>query len=629
MFSAIKVLALSANLVGQLARGPCDECITKMLPGRSILVGSCCLLALLLIHPAQSNPIAPRAEVAAEFIILHNNDMHARFEQTSVTSGTCSKEEANTDQCYGGFARVAYEVRKYRKEAEEGGKPVFYLNAGDTYTGTAWFTVFKDNITSAFLNKLSPDAISLGNHEFDQNVEGLVPFLNAVEFPVLACNLNLTDVPELAATKQLANSTIIEKNGVKIGVIGYLTPDTKVLAFRNKVEYEEEIVSINAEAEKLKAQGINIIIALGHSGYQKDQEIAKNCPEVDIVIGGHSHTFLDASQPVADPTDSDPEAVRGPYPTTVVQASGKKVPVVQAYAYTKYLGKIHVQFDAEGNLIEFDGAPILLNASIAQEQDLLDLLDEYRPKLEELENMILGYTKVFLEGGNICRMRECNLGNLVTDAMIYSRVLENKGGEFWTDTAIAFMQGGGIRSSIDKKADGVINGATLLAVLPFENNLYVTRILGSTLLAALEHSAAVRLQDSNGGFLQMSGVRAVYNYNNEQGKRVVSAQALCASCSVPTYKSINETALYQVIVPQFLLEGGDGYTLTEESNPYSESMQRNDLNATMEYLKQRHFVYPEIEERIVIHEKVDTGSASGIVASISLLLLSSLLTRFI
>jgi len=104
---------------------------------------------------------------------------------------------------------------------------------------------------------------------------------------------------------------------------------------------------------------------------------------------------------------------------------------------------LYSQFDAEGNLIEFDGAPILLNASVTQEQDLLDLLEEYRPKLEELENTVLGYTKVFLEGGNICRMRECNLGNLVTDAMVYARVVENKGGEFWTDAPIAFMQGGG------------------------------------------------------------------------------------------------------------------------------------------------------------------------------------------
>ncbi|KAH8279204.1 hypothetical protein KR026_003793 [Drosophila bipectinata] len=599
-----------------------------MSSARSLIIATGFLLVALILPPVHPNPIAPRAEVATEFIILHNNDMHARFEQTNVNSGTCSEEDANTNQCYGGFARVAYEVRKYRKEAQEGGTPVFYLNAGDTYTGTAWFTIFKDKIASAFLNMLSPDAISLGNHEFDENVAGLVPFLNNVSFPVLACNLNLTKEPELLAAKQLVNSTVLETNGVKIGVIGYLTPDTKTLAERNNVEYNEEIVSINAEAEKLKAQGINIIIALGHSGYLKDQEIAKNCPEVDIVIGGHSHTFLDASQPVADPTDTNPEAVRGPYPTTVVQDSGKKVPVVQAYAYTKYLGKIHVQFDAAGNLIEFDGAPILLNASVAQDQELLNLLEEYRPGVEELEKTVYGYTKVFLEGGNICRMRECNLGNLITDAMIFSRVLENKGGEYWTDAAIALMQGGGIRASIEKGSNGTITGSSLLTVLPFDNDLFVTQILGSTLLAALEHSAVVWEQDSNGGFLQMSGLKTVYNFNNAVGKRVVSAQALCADCAVPAYKNVNETALYKIIIPSFLLEGGDGFNFTEASDAFTERLLRNDLNSTMEYLKQRHYVYPEIEERIVIREKADTGSASGIVASVTLLLVSSLLTRF-
>ncbi|EDV36772.1 uncharacterized protein Dana_GF13125, isoform B [Drosophila ananassae] len=599
-----------------------------MSSARSLIIATGFLLVALILPPVRPNPFAPRAEVATEFIILHNNDMHARFEQTNVNSGTCSEEDANTNQCYGGFARVAYEVRKYRKEAQEGGTPVFYLNAGDTYTGTAWFTIFKDKIASAFLNMLSPDAISLGNHEFDENVAGLVPFLNNVSFPVLACNLNLTKEPELLAAKQLVNSTVLETNGVKIGVIGYLTPDTKTLAEKNNVEYNEEIVSINAEAEKLKAQGINIIIALGHSGYQKDQEIAKNCPEVDIVIGGHSHTFLDASQPVADPTDTNPEAVRGPYPTTVVQDSGKKVPVVQAYAYTKYLGKIHVQFDAAGNLIEFDGAPILLNASVAQDQELLNLLEEYRPGVEELEKTVYGYTKVFLEGGNICRMRECNLGNLITDAMIFSRVLENKGGEFWTDASIALMQGGGIRASIEKESEGAITGSALLTVLPFDNDLFVTRISGSTLLAVLEHSAVVREQDSNGGFLQMSGLKIIYNFNNAVGQRVVSAQALCAECAVPSYKNVNETALYNIIIPSFLLEGGDGFNFTEESDAFTERLLRNDLNSTMEYLKQRHYVYPEIEERIVIRERVDTGSASGIVASVTLLLLSSLLTRF-
>lgn len=86
--------------------------------------------------------------------------MHARFEQTNKASGRCKDDDALNNHCYGGFARVAHVVRKYKKQAEDGEiPPVLYLNAGDTYTGTPWFTVFKDNITAAFLNVLKPDAM--------------------------------------------------------------------------------------------------------------------------------------------------------------------------------------------------------------------------------------------------------------------------------------------------------------------------------------------------------------------------------------------------------------------------------------------------------------------------------------
>lgn len=80
-----------------------------MSSARSLIIATGFLLVALILPPVRPNPIAPRAEVATEFIILHNNDMHARFEQTNVNSGTCSEEDANTNQCYGGFARVAYE----------------------------------------------------------------------------------------------------------------------------------------------------------------------------------------------------------------------------------------------------------------------------------------------------------------------------------------------------------------------------------------------------------------------------------------------------------------------------------------------------------------------------------------
>lgn len=88
------------------------------------------------------------------------------------------------------------------------------------------------------------------------------------------------------------------------------------------------------EAEILKKNGVNIIIALGHSGYNVDQEIARKCPLVDAVIGGHTNTFLYNGE---QPNVEKPE---GPYPTVIKQASGKEVPVVQAYAYTKYLGEL-------------------------------------------------------------------------------------------------------------------------------------------------------------------------------------------------------------------------------------------------------------------------------------------------
>lgn len=115
-------------------------------------------LVLLIPNVVHSVPAASDT-VALEFIILHNNDMHSRFEQTSKYSTACHPEEAVGNRCYGGFPRVSTLLKQYRSEAENGGTSVLFLNAGDTYTGTPWFTLYKDKIVAAFLNLLKPDAI--------------------------------------------------------------------------------------------------------------------------------------------------------------------------------------------------------------------------------------------------------------------------------------------------------------------------------------------------------------------------------------------------------------------------------------------------------------------------------------
>ncbi|XP_075168991.1 protein 5NUC-like [Haematobia irritans] len=567
-----------------------------------------CLILIYLrffwftLEATNANPINGEGNdvVTTEFIILHNNDIHARFEETSASSEKCTQDLAKANKCFGGIARVAHIIREHREQATNRGIPVVYLNAGDTATGTPWYYLFKDEIAATFLNILQPDAVSLGNHEFDSGIPGLLPFLEKVNFPIVAANLNLSKVPQLEESPNLYKSTILDINGVKVGVIGYITPETLNKTMTKIDIFTDEIDAINKESAFLKSAGINIIIALGHSGFEKDQEIALNCNDVDLVVGGHTNTFLfNGNQP-------DAERIVGPYPTVVKQDNGKLVPVVQAYAYTKYMGKLHVKFDHEGNLLEFEGNPILLNSDIPQETDVLQLLEVYRPKVNELEADVIGHTRVHLEGRRqVCRHQECNLGNLITDAMVYARILEDFGGSYWSDASIAFMQGGAIRSSIEKRSDGSILALDVASVMPFKNDLYVTQISGKSLLDVLEHSASMFETDSKGGFLQMSGIHTTFDYNNPVGTRVVEAKILCTNCDVPTYQNLREDQMYNVIVPYFLMNGGDGYKFVEHTGPKPQRMQINDSGSLTQYLKRHEFVYPVEEQRITIIQKTN------------------------
>lgn len=143
----------------------------------------------------------------------------------------------------------------------------------------------------------------------------------------------------------------------------------------------DEIEGVRAEAERLKSQGIDILIAVGHAGYLKDMEIAEKVPDIDVVVGGHTNTFLyngiprRSSRLIQDLivfffiNEGDPPSVeepQGSYPTVVQQSSGKKVPVVQAYAFGKYLGNLMVTFNDQGEVTSWSGLPILLDKTVPQ-----------------------------------------------------------------------------------------------------------------------------------------------------------------------------------------------------------------------------------------------------------------------
>ncbi|XP_031354291.1 protein 5NUC-like isoform X2 [Photinus pyralis] len=525
-----------------------------------------------------------------KLLILHNNDMHSRFEETSRTSGTC-KDKSN---CYGGFGRVLHVVREARKAAADGtGPPVLFLNAGDTYTGTSWFSVHKWRIAADFMNLLQPDVASFGNHEFDDRPEGIVPFLKAINFPVVAANLNFSKEP-LYLTTNVTKSHTLVVSGRKIGVIGYVLPQTATISSPGNVDFGEEVDALRAESERLNGEGVKIIVALGHSGFDKDKEIAENVPLVDLVIGGHTNTFLwNGPQP-------DWEAVEGPYPTIVTQSSGKKVPVVQAYAYTKYMGRLNVIFDDNGDLVEYNGQPQLLNSTVRQEKQALVLLEKYRPEVEAINNKIVGTTRVRLDGEiENCRVKECNLANLVADALVEHHAHIQQG-RFWTDAPIALFNAGSIRTDIVPKfPNGSFTMGEIMQAFPYSDQLHFLSLNGSDLLETLEIGARYNGDTNRGELIHASGIRYTFDMSKPVGSRIVSARARCGSCDIPKYSTIKEDHPYRIITTDFVVKGGDGHHVIRDKSYDRYAYDYNAVETIAWYTSRHSPIIKEEDERLI------------------------------
>lgn len=171
------------------------------------------------------------------------------------------------------------------------------------------------------------------------------------------------------------------------------------------------------------------------------------------------------------------------------------------------------------------------------------LLDEYQSIINVVSKQIIGKTKTSLDYQ--CHRSECNLGNFITDALVFNRVKQYKG-PYWTDASIAIHNGGGIRAAIPV---GNISKYDLLSVLPFENQLLVLNVTGHVLKLALEKS--VRAYAHGSEFLQISGLRVVYNLMNKPGQRVESVDVLCQKCEIPKYEKLDINEEYGIIINSF------------------------------------------------------------------------------
>ena len=265
--------------------------------------------------------------------------------------------------------------------------------------------------------------------------------------------------------------------------------------------------------------------------------------------------------------------------------------MVQASTKTLYLGRLDVEFDADGVVSDWDGDAILLSRYISPDPHLSDIIAGLAEPIAELRAVPVGETSVALTGTSprLCRIEECLLGNVITDA-----VLEDTGVD------IVLQNGGGIRADI---AEGAVSLGDVLNVLPFGNLISTFELTGADVLAALENGVGrVQVDDSNnptvdgasGRFLQVAGLRFTFDATQEPGSRIVSVEVMQDG----DYVALDMEAVYSVASNDYMRGGGDGFSILETNamNAYDAGRPLDQVVA--DYISANSPLSVELEGRI-------------------------------
>ncbi len=226
------------------------------------------------------------ARKSKRLVVLHTNDMHSHIEPFP-----------DDDPKYpgqGGMAKRAALIKQIRAE----GHPVLLVDAGDVFQGTPYFNLFKGALEFKLMSQMGYDAATLGNHDFDNGVQGLATMLPLAKFPFVNSNYALENTP---IHKEIKPHLILKKGGLKVGIYG-LGVDLNGLvssALTGEVRYLDPVVSANRTARFLRHEaGCDLVLCLSHLGFDyktkkiSDLSISASLNDTDIILGGHTHTFL-------------------------------------------------------------------------------------------------------------------------------------------------------------------------------------------------------------------------------------------------------------------------------------------------------------------------------------------------
>lgn len=423
--------------------------------------------------------------------ILHVNDFHG-FAEPYKPFGS--------DEMLGGIANLAARINTLRNE-----RPSLLIAAGDMIQGNNWANLSQGESVIEAMNAMGFDAMVVGNHEFDFGPDVLRKRILEANFPVLGANIKGMDAIMPYAIRKIM--------GIKIAIIGVVTEDTPIFTHPRNVSgltFFPVKETVDKYVRELRG-GADIVILLTHTGHQADRLLAEKNTDIDIIVGGHSHTKI--SQPVLV----------------------NNTLIVQAWEHAKALGVLDLTIE-NGKITKFDGHLEEIKPGKGGENtSVSEIVKRYNQRANAVLDEKIGVAEVDLDGENV-RKKETNLGNFIADIM---KEVSN------ADATI--INGGGIRTSIKK---GEIKVKHVYSVLPFDNYIVAVRLTGDQIRNALEYGVS-SVESGEGRFPQVSGIFFQYRPAEPAGNRIKDIYI--------AGKLLEAGREYIIATNDFLAAGGDGY----------------------------------------------------------------------